>query len=422
MVDCGSGLMHLIIFPDNTVMLYDCNLLEENKDGILRLLHEVIPCKNVNGKTKQSIDIFVNSHRDTDHLRGLKYINEEFAIKSIWDSGQSGESPEDSDYQYFMNLKNRLKNESTDNLVVPTPSDIAFRSFGKADVYILCDAKDFLQKDENCVLYESADRDQHTNCLVMLITFSERKILLTGDSDWKSWRDNIVPNFENAQVNYENTDILIASHHGSKTFFTNKEEINEEEYPDDTYTKSIELINPKITLISCGDYSQYHHPNTDAMELYKKYTSNKQVYTTHICGTFCGLISVDGDFAVVPRRFFNCSRNNHRELRLICRTDKGCSVESGDSVRTGCKLKFSLIGLGKVLAGAKVDEEWEVCNSGIYDDDNHHEIYFKENEGEDGRNHFSRDLAYKGTHLLRCCVVNRSQNFCQQLIFIVHGI
>lgn len=24
LINCGSGLMHLIIFPDNTVMLFDC--------------------------------------------------------------------------------------------------------------------------------------------------------------------------------------------------------------------------------------------------------------------------------------------------------------------------------------------------------------------------------------------------------------
>ena len=28
LIDCDSGLMHLIVFPDETVMLFDCNLTE----------------------------------------------------------------------------------------------------------------------------------------------------------------------------------------------------------------------------------------------------------------------------------------------------------------------------------------------------------------------------------------------------------
>ena len=35
LIDCDSGLMHLIIFPDDTVMLFDCNVTEDNGDKIL---------------------------------------------------------------------------------------------------------------------------------------------------------------------------------------------------------------------------------------------------------------------------------------------------------------------------------------------------------------------------------------------------
>ena len=66
-----------------------------------------------------------------------------------------------------------------------------------------------------------------------------KKLLLTGDSDWKAWKEDIVPNFEDCPVNYENTDILIASHHGSRTFFTREDTINETKYPNTTYTESI---------------------------------------------------------------------------------------------------------------------------------------------------------------------------------------
>ena len=42
LVNCGSGLTHLIVFPDDTVMLFDCNLIDDaehpnrNKDYIYK--------------------------------------------------------------------------------------------------------------------------------------------------------------------------------------------------------------------------------------------------------------------------------------------------------------------------------------------------------------------------------------------------
>ena len=123
-------------------MLFDCNLVNDEehsrrgKQSILDLFSKVIPLKNKTGlKQEQCIDIFVNSHRDTDHLKGLKDVNERFPIKSIWDSGQQGANTDDADYQYYMRLRNNLKNQNKANLVVPTPSDGVFKSYGDTDVY-----------------------------------------------------------------------------------------------------------------------------------------------------------------------------------------------------------------------------------------------------------------------------------------------
>lgn len=76
LIDCGSGLMHLIIFPDNTVMLFDCNVTSDEEERIIKFLDDHIP-KRYDAEKQQNvkeIDIFVNSHRDTDHLRGLKKL------------------------------------------------------------------------------------------------------------------------------------------------------------------------------------------------------------------------------------------------------------------------------------------------------------------------------------------------------------
>lgn len=103
--------MHLIIFPNDKVMLFDCNVTEEKEEEIIRFLDRCIPRKYdiAKGEFVKEIDIFVNSHRDLDHLRGLKKINEKFKIKSIWDSGQTGANTDNDDYNYYMYLRRELK-------------------------------------------------------------------------------------------------------------------------------------------------------------------------------------------------------------------------------------------------------------------------------------------------------------------------
>lgn len=431
LVDCGCGLTHLIIFPDETVMLFDCNLQENNekesnsKDEILSLFSKVIPKKmDENGNEFHPIDIFVNSYRDNDHIRGLKFVNEKFPIQTIWDSGFHGDNTDNADYQYYMRLRRSLKNKSAGSLVVPIPEADAFRTYGGADIYCLCDSEDFQKTSVN----ESQDKPQHTNCIVLLICYAGRKMLLTGDSGWQAWREKIVPNFKDEDVNYQDTDILIASHHGSKSFFTEKDPFEQKDI-DEAYIEHIQAITPKITLISCAseDYGGYHLPNKTAISIYKKYTDNEQVYTTYDEGTICGLISSTGNFLCVPLKFHVIpSKNKDCKVSLTCKAQYNNSNESvtvlnESTLEVGCRLTFSLYCEGGALDGNPVII-WEVCNSGIAGDSCHHEIYYKGKDEQSKNNIFERDLMYVGRHLLRYCAINKKKSLLQQGIFVVDGV
>ena len=424
LIDCGSGLTHLIIFPDETVMLFDCNLIEDNSasggmntEKIIDFFKRVIPYKyNEKHEKYQSIDIFVNSHRDTDHLKGLKEINAEFPIQSIWDSGCTGENPDNDDYKYYMGLRRRV-----DSTKEPTPSNAVIADFGGAKVYCLSDAKDF-REDCSVESFSNTDKKQHTECMVLLITYAERKMLLTGDSGWEAWRDKIVPNFKGKVVSYENTDILIASHHGSRSFFTGAETIDIESNPDNTYIDHIKQISPKITLISCGnyDYKDYHLPNKEAMKLYKENTANEQVYTTNELGTFCGRIDSDGCFSVTPI----CFQNSFiQRIRISCTDEKGNIIKNNSVCSVGKTLLFKVLNNTETFmtSDAKLTVKWQVCNSGKDSDIEHHEIYSKEKDEPEDNFSFKRELSFVGTHLLRC-TVKSSKKGTQTAIFVVHGV
>ena len=283
LMSVGEGLMTLIIFPNELVMLFDCNVTNDNQDEVLEFLDEVIPEKYNGDKQKyeKPIHIFANSHRDEDHYRGLKKVNEKFPIKSIWDSGQTGATTDSPDYLYYMYLRRALKEKDPANLFIPVPSDIPVFNYDGVDIYCLAAEEDFTAGYINKGFSESDTRIQHTNSMVLLLEYGNRKLLMTGDSDWKSWRDKIVPNFN--EGDFVKVNILNARHHGSRTFCTSGvyDNIAAEANSETTYIESIELITPDITLVSCGDYDSAHHTNKDALELYKTHTSERQVYTTY---------------------------------------------------------------------------------------------------------------------------------------------
>jgi len=209
LINVGEGLMFLTIFPDETTFLFDCNITNENETFVLDYLGSNLPYQfdKESGSYIQQIDIFVNSHRDDDHLRGLSKINKRYPIRSIWDSGETGVSTGSSDYQYYMGLRRRLNEKYGDGaVIVPNPSKYALDYFGGAGVFCLNSSLDYTE-DTGFVTHShyeyliksmavKAAKVQHTNSVVLSIKYANRSILLTGDSDWLVWRDKIVPNFE----------------------------------------------------------------------------------------------------------------------------------------------------------------------------------------------------------------------------------
>lgn len=419
LIKCGHGLTTLIIFPNNYVMLFDCNLQEEsdynNKDEILSFFDKVIPKRiKKDGSSYQPIDLFVNSHRDLDHIRGLKSINERFPISAIWDSGCEGTNTDNDEYVYYTELLSKLKKQNPNNVEIPIPSSSIYKTIDGVNMYCLNSSKHNLE--DTCSDDESLE--QHRKSIVLLLSYANRKVLLTGDSDFYIWNKYITQKYSDI---YKNSTLLVASHHGSRSFFSS----SEDDCIDENYLRFVGLISPVVTLISCADYNykDYHLPNKEALEIYQSITSNKQVYSTHEHGTFFCRIDSSGNFSVTPESFISTKFLRDKRFEIVCTTKDGLHINSGDEVSINNKLYFSLKGYGQVL---NINDHptvvWQVCNSGEGEDCTHHEIYFK-NKNENGKlTEFERDLSYKGTHLLRCTVNNTKKSFKQTVVFVVHGV
>lgn len=234
-INVGQGNMTLIICENGAVICYDCNIKDDNEKEVFSYLTKVMP------QNKKNIDVFISSHREADHIRGIKKIHNKYPIASIWDSGQSGKDVENKpEYQEYMALKREIKNGlfPIGNIMTQT---------GLTEILCLNSSR------EN-------ETDLNRQSIILKITHNNSSsVLLTGDTDAYVWKEYIMKENKNKLK----SSILLASHHGSDTFFY----INNEEYID-----HIKTINPNMTIISVGE-NGHGHPDIKATRRYEDHST-----------------------------------------------------------------------------------------------------------------------------------------------------
>lgn len=247
--------MALIEF-DNSNVLIDCNI-SGIEDNAFKYLQEKI---GQNG----TINYLIITHPHLDHIKGLKCISDNFNITNIWESGfrvvldESDDSEENQqlieNYNCFMEL---IKNKNS--TILTASSDTIDFSEANVNVY--------------CLNSQSTDNtDIHYNSLVVKFEKDGKSLLFTGDSNCEAWEEKVVEDFKEELIE---ANLLLASHHGSRTFFYCK---NEKPEVDSPFIDGLETINPVYTIISGldnEDKSEDWPPHDDAVKLYEKYTSSK---------------------------------------------------------------------------------------------------------------------------------------------------
>ncbi|MCK5476742.1 MAG: MBL fold metallo-hydrolase [Candidatus Aenigmarchaeota archaeon] len=231
-MDVGQGNMVLIQIPNSKTIVCDCNITEENKESIMDYL------KNHLGNN--TIDIFINTHRDADHMRGIKLLNKEFEINELWDGGVSGTTTNSDEYKEYMELRRDIGKEV---------ESLKYWTFGDCTLRIMNGKNEYFN-------------DANDQSLVIKLEYGNNGVLLTGDTSYKSWKEFILPNYSDKKIQSE---ILLASHHGSISFFDNP---SDENY---YFIKHLKKINPSMTIISLGDNN--NHPHEKAVKLYNKYSN-----------------------------------------------------------------------------------------------------------------------------------------------------
>jgi beta-lactamase superfamily II metal-dependent hydrolase len=245
-IDVGLGNMTLLRFPNGTTYLVDCNVTDENADAVLAYLDRAMG-------SRTNIDRFVCSHRDADHMRGIKRVHEEHPINEIRDPGVPGTTTDSAEYEEYMDLRRELGGSAIKARTYRDVGEVRFRFMNSADDD-LSDAND--------------------QSIVLKVEFGGSSVMLAGDTSFRPWKEKILPYYSDDDLS---ANILLAAHHGSLAFFDDTSD--EKHY----YTQHIRKLKPEMTIISVGP-NVHDLPDSKAMELYEKYStgSNKgnKVYTT----------------------------------------------------------------------------------------------------------------------------------------------
>ena len=225
--------------------------------------------------------IFVNTHPHDDHLKGIKEVHDEISITEVWHSGHKPGKDHDEAFQEMMEVIKDI-GKNNEYVLFGTNDENKVRKNDKVTEVIkkIGDIDFIVLSPAEYVSDEIADEDPdtrysriHEHCAVIKFSYGGREvksILITGDSDKTAWVEHITDYHKERLP----SDILSASHHGSRTFF--KENSDDE----DIYEKHIEEINPLHLIISAPKQSEskHGHPHDDAINLYEKHIDKENIY------------------------------------------------------------------------------------------------------------------------------------------------
>lgn len=263
--------MVLIEAASGSKFVFDCNITTDNEDRVLDYVADQI------GEGK-SLHAFICSHRDADHMRGVKKLHARFPIKSIWDSDYPGTTTDSPEYRAYMDLRRQLGSK--------TIVKQEYYDYGRTRLRMLSAKDSRLARNANAqgIVIKVEQRNDAMDRI-------EGSAMLPADSDAETWHSGILADYSKSAVS---SNILMAAHHGSISFFDD---------PNLTYYYKDHLaaIKPEMTVVSVGPNS-HGHPHETALGYYREYSTGSdngnKVYRTDTKGTMKLILKSGGGWTL----------------------------------------------------------------------------------------------------------------------------
>jgi beta-lactamase superfamily II metal-dependent hydrolase len=189
-IDVGEGNMTLVEAADGRALLCDCNITDENADRVLTYLELVL--------AGRPIAAFLNSHRDADHMRGIRRLHDVCRIEAVLDCGVQGTTTDTAEYREYMQVRSEVMRATV----------LVGRSYRMGQTSLR-----FLGGQI------PGTSDANAQSAIVKVEDGELSVVLAGDSDATAWK-RICSSFPQQVLR---CTALLASHHGSMTFFEERQ-------------------------------------------------------------------------------------------------------------------------------------------------------------------------------------------------------
>ena len=276
-LDVGQGNMALVECANGANFVVDCNITEDNKERLVKYLNDIV------GKGS-SLNAFICTHRDADHMRGINILHDHFPVKKIWDSGYPGTSNDTPEYRAYMRLRRdvgwRVIKRRT------------YLDFGRTRFQFLSARDDRLPREANeqGIVLKVEQRTADMSGV-------RSSAILTGDGGAPKWKYGIMEDYSARDVS---CSILLAGHHGSITFLDDPAD------GKNYYTSHVEAMEPAMVVVSVGKDNPYNHPDKKAVELYREYATGsqtgKKIFRTDRQGTIKLTLKSGGGWNLKPNQ------------------------------------------------------------------------------------------------------------------------
>lgn len=426
-INSGQGNSVALELPDGLCMVVDIDCHGDTPINPVDYLKQLVPEEYDAAEDRyvRRLACAAFTHPHEDHISGLKpLVDAGFVFDEIWESGHrlSVEDAEDNPaYDDYLAVIEEYEQEG--KVKKPTSASGTWREdFHGADVYCLGPSKHLNAADSE----DTSRQAIHNRCLILRVVTDEMSVLLPGDSSVNQWRDRIILNYDEDLLV---ADVLVASHHGSRTFFKKDKD-------DNPYEDGIVAIAPDYTLISVGEDNDYDHPHEDALKLYQEYTGGA-VAQTKIEGSI--LVRADeGNVTLEPSPLDEqvesgkaAMKSSSMAIALVPSVSLSAVQFNKDTKRPLKALKSGNSKVPKeeyILFAADIRNrpggsliEWEVKNWGVDDNAWHSERYGKRAEQgfdlnmgrTDAEHEWTRKTAYTGRHE---CIVKLMDPFGRMIV------
>lgn len=243
-IDVGQGDAVLIRVDKKFILIDTGDRADEDREKLVNYLTKM----NVT-----TIDYFVATHPDSDHIGSAAYVVENYDIKNVI------MSPKTHTSKTYENFITALEERPQINVINAQNMLGECINVEELELKILGPIGEYNSDDNN------------NPSVVIMARWGNTKVLLTGDAEKEAE--------ERLRVEYKtelDCDILKVGHHGSSS---------------STENAFLKFVKPEYAVISCGVDNKYNHPHKVTID---NLTYNKtQIYRTDLQGTV--IASTDGE-------------------------------------------------------------------------------------------------------------------------------